>query len=379
MTLIYLVAGEASGDVLGARLVQALRQMHPELSFAGIGGVMMAAAGMGSLFPMQELSLMGLVEILPNITRLKRRLEQTASDIAARKPAMVVTIDSPGFSLRLLRRIAGLGVRRVHYVAPQVWAWRPQRVKHFPGLWDRLLCLLPFEPAFFEPHGLAPVFVGHPVLESGADRGDAQRFRTAFSLPQAAQPLILMPGSRRSELNRLLPIFRTTLDRLKQDHPDLAPVLAAAPAMADRVRHDVQDWAVRPLIVSDPASRYDAFAASVAALTKSGTSTLELALAGVPMVVTYRVHPATAAIARRLVTVDHAAIVNLLARTGLVPELIQQDCTPSKLIAALSPLLQGGPESALQRTGFANIASMLTPPSGDKPSMAAAKAILDLL
>ncbi|MGC8531841.1 MAG: lipid-A-disaccharide synthase [Acidiphilium sp.] len=379
MALIYLVAGEASGDVLGARLMQALRQIHPELSFAGIGGAMMAASGMDSLFPMQELSLMGLVEILPNITRLKRRLEQTASDIAARKPAMVVTIDSPGFSLRLLRRIAGLGLRRVHYVAPQVWAWRPGRVKHFPGLWDRLLCLLPFEPAFFEPHGLAPVFVGHPVLESGADRGDAQRFRTAFSLPPAARPLILMPGSRRSELSRLLPIFRTTLDRLTADHPDLVPVLAAAPAMTDRVRREMQDWRVRPLIVSDPASRYDAFAASIAALTKSGTSTLELAMAGVPMVVTYRVHPATAAIARRLVTVDHAAIVNLLAGRGLVPELIQQDCTPPKLIAALSPLLQGGPEAATQRAGFAQIASMLTPPSGDKPSMAAAKAILELL
>jgi lipid-A-disaccharide synthase len=379
VTLIYLVAGEASGDVLGARLMIALRQLHPELSFAGIGGAMMASSGMPSLFPMQELSLMGLVEILPNITRLKRRLEQTASDIAMRRPAMVVTIDSPGFSLRLLRRIAGLGLRRVHYVAPQVWAWRPGRVKHFPGLWDRLLCLLPFEPAFFEPHGLAPVFVGHPVLESGADRGDAQRFRTAFSLPPTARPFILMPGSRRSELNRLLPIFRTTLDRLAADHPNLAPVLAAAPAMADRVRHDVQDWPARPLIVNDPATRYDAFAASVAALTKSGTSTLELAMARVPMAVTYRVHPATAAIARRLVTVDHAAIVNLLAGRGLVPELIQQDCTPAKLIAALSPLLEGGTEAAAQRAGFAQIAAMLTPPSGAKPSVAAAQAILDML
>jgi lipid-A-disaccharide synthase len=378
VTLIYLVAGEASGDVLGARLMIALRQLHPELSFAGIGGAMMAASGMTSLFPMQELSLMGLVEILPNISRLKRRLDQTAADIAARKPAIIVTIDSPGFSLRLLRRIADLVMRRVHYVAPQVWAWRPGRVKHFPGLWDRLLCLLPFEPAFFEPHGLAPVFVGHPVLESGADLGDADRFRAQFGLAASARPLILMPGSRRSELNRLLPIFRATLDRLKADHHDLIPVLAAAPSMADRVRRDVQDWTVRPLIVSDPASRYDAFTASVAALTKSGTSTLELAMAGVPMVVTYRVHPATAAIARRLVTVEHAAIVNLLAGRGLVPELIQQDCTPARLIAALSPLLSGS-ACTTQRAGFAEIIAMLTPPSGATPSVAAAQAILELL
>ena len=378
MTLIYLVAGEASGDVLGARLITALRGLDPGLEFAGIGGPMMAASGMESLFPMQELSLMGLVEILPNLSRLRRRMAQTVADIAARKPAIVVTIDSPGFSLRLLRRIAHLGVRRVHYVAPQVWAWRPGRVKHFPGLWDRLLCLLPFEPDFFEPFGLAPVFVGHPVLESGADQGDPARFRARFGLGADARPLMLLPGSRGGELNRLLPVFRATLDRLLAAHSDLVPVLAAAPAMAERVQRDVADWPVPPLIVTDPASRYDAFAASVAALTKSGTSTLELAMANLPMVVTYRVHPLTAAIAQRLVTVDYAAIVNLLAQRRLVPELIQQRCTPDQLVAALEPLL-AGPAGPAQLAGFTDIIAMLTPNAGGAPSMAAAQAVLATL
>ncbi len=378
MTLIYLVAGEASGDVLGARLITALRGLDPGLEFAGIGGPMMAALGLPSLFPMQELSLMGLVEILPNLSRLRRRMAQTVADIATRKPAIVVTIDSPGFSLRLLRRIADLGVRRVHYVAPQVWAWRPKRVKHFPGLWDRLLCLLPFEPAFFEPFGLSPVFVGHPVLESGADQGDPARFRAHFNLNTSARPLMLLPGSRSGELNRLLPVFRATLDRLLAAHPDLVPVLAAAPSMADRVQRDVADWPVQPLIVTDPASRYDAFAASVAALTKSGTSTLELAMANLPMVVTYRVHPLTAAIAQRLVTVEYAAIVNLLAQRRLVPELIQQSCTPDQLVAALAPLLTGG-EGAAQQAGFAEIVAMLTPQTGEPPSLAAARAVLAAL
>ena len=378
MTLIYLVAGEASGDVLGARLITALRGLDPGLEFAGIGGPMMAESGMESLFPMQELSLMGLVEILPNLSRLRRRMAQTVADIAARKPAIVVTIDSPGFSLRLLRRIAHLGVRRVHYVAPQVWAWRPGRVKHFPGLWDRLLCLLPFEPDFFEPFGLAPVFVGHPVLESGADQGDPARFRARFGLGADARPLMLLPGSRGGELNRLLPVFRATLDRLLAAHSDLVPVLAAAPAMADRVQRDVADWPVPPLIVTDPASRYDAFAASVAALTKSGTSTLELAMANLPMVVTYRVHPLTAAIAQRLVTVDYAAIVNLLAQRRLVPELIQQRCTPDQLVAALEPLL-AGPAGPAQQAGFTDIIAMLTPNAGGAPSMAAAQAVLATL
>src|ERR1035437_5986847 len=167
MTLIYLIAGEASGDVLGARLMAALSARRPDLRFAGVGGELMAAPGLQSLFPMRELALMGLLEVLPNIRRLSARLRQTVADITARRPDVVVTIDSPGFTLRVLRAIRPLGIPRAHYVAPQVWAWREGRVKHFPGLWETLLCLLPFEPAFFAKHGLPARFVGHPVLASG--------------------------------------------------------------------------------------------------------------------------------------------------------------------------------------------------------------------
>ena len=178
MPLIYLVAGEASGDVLGARLMAALANATSQNSPSpAIGGEQMAAQGLASLFPMQDLALMGLLEVLPRLRHLRRRLHQTVADIAARRPDVVVTIDSPGFTLRLLKAIQPLGVKRVHYVAPQVWAWREGRVRHYPGLWDQLLCLLPFEPAFFARHDLPATFVGHPVLESGADRGDAARFR----------------------------------------------------------------------------------------------------------------------------------------------------------------------------------------------------------
>ena len=178
MPLIYLVAGEASGDVLGARLMAALRAHRPDLTFAGIGGEQMASQGLASLFPLRDLALMGLLEVLPRLHHLRRRLRQTIADIAARRPNVVVTIDSPGFTLRLLKAIRPLGIKRVHYVAPQVWAWRERRVRHYHGLWDQLLCLLPFEPAFFARHHLPATFVGHPVLESGADQGDAARFRT---------------------------------------------------------------------------------------------------------------------------------------------------------------------------------------------------------
>ena len=193
--------------------------MQPDIDFSGIGGARMEEAGLSSLFPMQELALMGLAEILPKVLHLKKRLAQTVEAIRAQKPDILLTIDSPGFCLRVLKAIGPGGPKRVHYVAPQVWAWRQERVKHFPGLWEELLCLLPFEPEFFAPHGLHPVFTGHPVLESGADKGDAARFSPAHNLPPDAVPLVLMPGSRVTETKRLLPVFKDTLARLQPQIP----------------------------------------------------------------------------------------------------------------------------------------------------------------
>ena len=381
---LFIVAGEASGDVLGARLMQALRARRPGLRFTGIGGVRMAEQGLESLFPMRDLAVMGLAEVLPRLRALSRRLDQTVQAIAATRPDLVVTIDSPGFTLRLLRRIAPLGIARLHYVAPQVWAWREHRVREFPGLWERLLCLLPFEPAFFARHGLEARFVGHPVLQSGADTGDAARFRARHGIATDAPVLMLMPGSRRSEAPRLLPVFRRTLALLARDMPDLVPVVAASPVVAEQVRRAARRWPMPPIVVTDLDDKHDAFAASGAALTKSGTSTLELALAGVPMAVTYRVNPLTAAIARRLIRVPHVAMVNLLAGRLLVPELLQQDCRADRLAAVVRQLLTDPAVADAQREGFGAVMAMLQPPSdgatsGDTPAGIAAREVLDLL
>jgi lipid-A-disaccharide synthase len=374
MTLIYLVAGEASGDALGARLMQAITARRPQIRFAGVGGTEMAASGLVSLFPLRDLALMGLLEVLPRLRHLRRRLHQTVADIAERRPDVVVTIDSPGFTLRLLKAIQPLGFKRVHYVAPQVWAWRERRVRHYHGLWDQLLCLLPFEPAFFARHGLPATFIGHPVLESGADRGDAARFRAEHNIDPTARALTLMPGSRRTEVARLLPILGSVLQRLS----DVVPVVPIAAPVAETVRAGTRDWSRRPILVTEQSAKHDAFAASAAALTKSGTSTLELAMAGVPMVVTYRVHPVTAAIARRLVKVKYAALVNLLAEREVVPELIQQACTPDRLAAAVSTLLDNTGAADAQRDAFRAVLASLRSPAGT-PSDAAATVVLDLL
>ncbi len=378
MALIYLVAGEHSGDVLGARLMIALRRLRPDLAFAGIGGPRMVAEGLSPLFPMQELAVMGLVEVLPRIVRLRGLLRSATADVLALRPDVVVTIDSPGFALRLLKTLSGHGIPRVHYVAPQVWAWREHRVRRFPGLWEKLLCLLPFEQAFFARHGLPARFVGHPVLESGADRGDAARFRARHGLTAERPVLVLMPGSRRSEAPVLLPVFGRMLALLARDLPGLVPVVPTAAAVAETVRRAAAGWALAPIVVTDTDEKHDAYAAASAALTKSGTSTLELALAGVPMAVTYRVNPITAAIARRLIRVPHVAMVNLLAGRAVVPELLQQDCTPGKLAEVVRELL-GNPHAATaQRAAFRAIAASLAAPCG-LPSDAAAAEVLLLL
>ncbi len=378
-SLIWLLAGEASGDVLGARLMGALRRNRPGLRFIGVGGPRMAQAGLeASLFPMRDLAVMGLAEILPRLRALSRRLAEAEADIAARSPDLVITIDSPGFALRLLKRIRGLGVKRIHYVGPQVWAWREHRVKAFPGLWDRLLCLLPFEPEFFGRHGVPARFVGHPVLQSGADRGDAARFRTRHGIADDAPIVVLMPGSRRTEAPRLMPVFGRAMAALRQDFPTLVPVIPSSPVVAEVVARAAASWKVKPLVVTELDDKHDAYAAAGAALTKSGTSTLELALAGVPMAVTYRVNPLTAALARRLIRVKHVAMVNLLAGRAVVPELLQQDCTPEKLRAVVRSLLTDPAAAAAQRAEFKPIMASLRAPQGD-PADAAALAVLELL
>jgi lipid-A-disaccharide synthase len=378
MTKIFIIAGEASGDVLGFRLMRALQAKRDDLEFSGIGGPRMTEAGLASQFPMQELAVMGLAEILPRILPLRRRIQETIAAITASRPELVVTIDSPGFTLRVLKGIKDLGLKRVHYVAPQVWAWRQKRVKHYPGLWDEMLCLLPFEPEFFGKYDLHPRFTGHPVLESGAGQGDAERFLGTHKILRSAMPVVILPGSRVTETSRLMPVFRETMARLQLDIPNLIPILAAAPGIADAAAAMTADWPVEPIIVRTETERYDAFAAAKAALTKSGTSTLELAMAGVPMAVTYRVNPISGSIARRVIKVKHVAMINLLAGSELVPELLQQDCRPEKLAVTLKTLLTDPSAAQAQREGFAPALNSLHAPHST-PSEAAAAAILSHL
>jgi len=375
--LVYLVAGEPSGDALGGRLMASLgRRSGDRLRFAGIGGPAMRAEGLDSLFPMEELSLFGIAEILPHLPSLLRRLRETEADIRRRRPDMLVTIDSPGFCFTLARRLADAPFPRVHYVAPTVWAWRPGRARKIARFLDHLLLLYPFEPPYFDAVGLANSVVGPPVLEAET-AGDGAGFRARHGIPDRVPLLCVLPGSRRSETDRLLPVFGETVGRLRATFPDLHVAVPAVPARADDIARAVAGWAA-PTVLCAPDERWDAFAASRAALAASGTVTLELARAGLPMVVAYRVGLFTTLAALLMVRTKMIGLVNILLDRKAVPEMLLRDCRPKPLAREVARLLEDGPARRDQLSAFAEIDAMFER-IGAPPSERAAEAILDVL
>lgn len=353
--LIYLIAGEPSGDALGARLMAALRdETGGAVRFAGIGGERMAAAGLSSLVPIRELAVMGFAEVLPRAPRLLRRIAGTVADIRRRQPAAVVTIDSSGFNWRVARRLreAGDKVPLIHYVAPMVWAWRAGRAKEVARWYDHLLALLPFEPPYFEAVGLPCTFIGHPVVESGADRGDGPGFDTHHGIPPDVPLLVVLPGSRGSEVRRLLPLFGEAATRLHRRYPSMRVVVPTLDHIAPLVRMAVATWPGDPVVVQSEAEKFDAYAAGTVALAASGTVALELAMAHLPSIIAYRINPLTHAIARRMVKVRYANLVNLLLDRAAVPELIQAEATPQGLVDAVARLLDDDGARAAQIAAY---------------------------
>lgn len=376
--LVFLVAGEPSGDRLGQGLMKALRHQMPGIRFEGVGGPLMAAQGLDSLFPMDELSVMGLSEVVPRIPHLLGRIRQTAEAARSRRPGVVVTIDSPDFNFRVAKRLAGSGIPLVHYVAPTVWAWRPGRARKIARFLDGLLALFPFEPPYFEREGLKCTFVGHPVVESGLDRGDGPAFRRRHGIPDDVPVLCLLPGSRRSEIERLLPVFAHTAARLKQDLPRLRLVVPTLEYTSESVYRFLDGRLADVVVVNGDVEKADAFAASDAALAASGTVALELAAARVPAVIGYRVSAVTAWLARRLVRVKWVSLVNLVAGKTVQPEFLQDDCRPPALADALLPLLADAAASQQQRRAYETVMQKLW--SGRRPpSIRAAEAVLEIL
>ena len=376
--LFFLVAGEPSGDEIGGRLIGALRvATRGEMRIAGIGGEAMAAQGLESLFPIDELSVMGLVEVLPRALGIMRRMAETARTIRRLKPVAVVTIDAPGFANGVWRRLGGVDAALIHYVAPTVWAWRAGRARKLARKIDHLLALLPFEPPYFEAEGLGCTFVGHPVLEAGIAADDGAAFRARHGI--AGGPVVgLLPGSRRGEISRLMPIFADAIRRIAASEPAVRVVIPAVPVHAARIRTAAAGLPVPVTVSDDRGQRLAAMAACDAAIAASGTVALDLALAGVPMAVAYRFNPLTASILRRMIRVRYATIVNLVLDRPAIPEFLQENCTGSRLAEAALGLLRDEGARRAQREAAACALAALRP-GGENPSARAAAAILDVV
>ncbi len=370
--LVYLVAGEPSGDALGAELMRALaKETEGAVGFAGVGGPEMEEEGLASIYPMSDLSVMGLVEVIPGLARVLRRLAQTARHLLATRPDVLVTIDSQAFSRRLAARINPAPFPVVHYVGPTVWAWRPSRIRKVASVVDRLLLLFPFERSYWEGSGVDAVYVGHPL----ADGKNECSFRSKGRGPC----IVLLPGSRKGEIRRHLPIFREVAERLARNTPDVRMVIPTVAHVADDVRHGTRFWACPVEIVERPsAGRLRAMAGADAAVAVSGTVALELASLGIPHVIAYRANPLTAAIVRRLVTVGHASLVNIIAQTGVTPEFIQDECRAGAIHDALRRILDDPREGGIQKRHMASVMQALRHPDGPS-SAVAARAILELV
>ncbi len=360
---VFVIAGEPSGDKLGAALMAGLNQLAPDTRFMGVGGEGMAAQGLQTQFPMSDLSVMGLAEVLPRIALLRRRIHQTAAAIAHAQPDLVITIDSPDFCLRVLRlaRAARPDLPVVHYVAPSVWAWRPGRATKMAPLVDHVLALLPFEPPYMEAAGMSCDFVGHPVVaEPRASAAEIDALRARVPAPV----WLALPGSRRGEIARHAPRFGAAMAKvLPQGASVLVPSVSAR---AEQMRGEVARWPFAAHVLTDPGDKRAAFALAEMALAASGTVSLELAASDTPMVIAYDVNPVTRWLATRLITLDTVTLVNLVSETRAIPECLGSACTPDRIAACLQAL-HASPEArlaqrqAMQMT-MARLGAEYTPP-----------------
>lgn len=378
---IYLIAGEPSGDLLGSRLMRALRsKTGGKVEFFGLGGDTMEAEGLNSLFDISDLAIMGLVEVIPSIPKVLRHIRNTVADIERVQPDIVITIDSWSFCARVHKalRKRKTGIPQLHYVAPQVWAWKKKRARTMYKYIDALMTLLPQEPKYFTPYHLETVFVGHPVIESEVLHADGEAFRRRFDIPADKKIITVLPGSRKTEVSRLLPVFLASARQLLEKGGDFYFVIPTVKTVSSQVKEMVKDCGLPLQVVETQADRYDAFRASEAAIAASGTVALELAICHIPHVIAYRVSRLTAWIIAKIMKIQFVNLTNIMLGRLIVPELLQEQCVCGNITANISELLQKGDLYEREMEGFAKVKQTLS--SGTQtPSENAADFVLELI
>lgn len=372
---VFVIAGEPSGDKLGAALVEGLHSLVPDLHLDGVGGDAMAGQGLTSRFAMSDLSVMGLAEVLPRIPLLRRRIAQTAQAIADTRPDLVITIDSPDFCLRVLRQARALrpDLPVAHYVAPSVWAWRPGRAAKMAPLVDHVLALLPFEPPYMQAAGMSCDFVGHPVVaEPRATKVEIAALKARFP----GRIILALPGSRGGEIARHAPRFGAALAQVL---PAGAQVLVpSVRAQSVAMEREIARWPFPAHVLTDPGDKRAAFGAADLALAASGTVSLELAASDTPMVIAYDVNPFSRLLAERLIKLDTVTLVNLVSKTRAIPEYLGRNCQPDQIAAGVKHLLESPQAQADQRTAM-QLAMIRLGAGGDPPGLRAAQSVLGFM
>ena len=377
---IFLIATEESGDRLGAHLMKVLRQrLGDAVKFEGVGGRGMTREGLKSLFPIEELSIIGFSAVVKQLPKLLRLIRQTTDAVLQAAPDILIIIDSPDFTHRVARRVRARNpaIPIVDYVSPSVWAWRPSRARAMRSYVDHVLALLPFEPeAYRRLHGPPCTYVGHPLIEQLASLRPSpqEQARRDASPPM----LLVLPGSRRGEIRHHMAIFGEALDRLQAQGRPFELILPTMPHLLELVREGVKSWKVTPQIVVGEQEKRAAFRIAAAALAKSGTVTLELALSGVPMVAAYKAGAIEAWIVLRFVTVQSVILANLVVGDNVIPEFVQDDCTADKLTGALGEVLSDTPMRRRQTDAFARLDGIMST-GNQSPSVRAADIVLGLL
>jgi lipid-A-disaccharide synthase len=376
---VALVAGEHSGDQLGFKLMRALREAQSsEVDFVGVGGEAMEAEGLESLFPISDIAVMGVLPVLARLPTLIARIRQTAEAIIAARPDVLVIIDSPDFTHRVARRVRAAlpNLPIVDYVSPSVWAWRPGRAKAMLTYVDCVLALLPFEPeAYRRLGGPRCVYVGHPLIERLDELRPDDEARRRASWPPL---IVVLPGSRRSEVSRLMADFGGALAGLRRSVGPISVMLPTLPHIESEVRAMAANWPEPPIITLGETAKYAAFRGAHASLAASGTATLELALAGVPMVGAYKVSLVEEQL-KYLIKVPSILLPNLILGERAIPEKLQKDCTPAALAEALAEIVRDGPARSAQLEALSRLDQLMALPDGGAPSAHAARAVLEMV
>ncbi|AUH34868.1 lipid-A-disaccharide synthase [Paracoccus tegillarcae] len=378
---LFMIAGEVSGDALGGALMAGLRELQPSVSFDGVGGPRMQAEGLQSRFDMDELSVMGIMEVLPKYRHLKRRIAETAKAVAETAPDALIGIDSPDFCLRVARQARALNpdLKTIHYVAPSVWAWRPGRALKMAEVVDHVLAILPFEPPLMRAAGMTCDFVGHPIVaEPVAGADEANAFRVAHDIAADAPVVLCLPGSRKGEVARLGPRFDEALMRLRDRVPEIRVVIPTVPGVARMVRDMTRRWPTEPIVVEEDEQKRAAFAAADLALAASGTVSLELAANRVPMVVGYDMAPLSRWLVGMLLKTDTVTLVNLVSETRVVPEFLGNACQPGPLADALLTTLEDMPARKAQFEAM-DLTMERLGKGGEAPGLRAARSVLDAI